>query len=759
MFPLRSVALVAVAHFAAGFPQYVPLNPNGNRVPGVASIGHQSPAGGGPENLYGFDFHEAGTAWSLVLCTLDSDGDGLTNGFELGDPCCVWTAGGPPPVYVDDISLPGLATGPYSAPATRKCGDVGACSNGVDACVVPPQFFVATDGDDVAGDGSLLNPWATWAGAAAALRPQLSAMSANVTVYLRGGTFALNASTVLTPADSGRNGFFVRYVAFPGEVPLLSGGVQASGWGPLAGTAGVWSAPLPVTTARQFWVDDLRVTESVARGVNLTESNTELLPSGYLTNDAGLLALVKASPLAQAAADVEFIFTSAAAQWQESRARVASWQVVASSSSALACPCLNISMAQPGFTLIRSKGYKESLPTGLINFIASLSPGQGYVSPSSAALFYAPLPGQALDNVTVIVAALDGPLLALLGDRTAQPAPLAVSNVLVQGIAFSHSTWLSPTLDGGYAPDQGGIGYSPLDLPPPLAGHGTHPVPAAVQLSTAHNVTLLNVTVEHVGASGIAVEGGSQDVLISRSSIRDISCSGIRLGEVSDIDEADPARLNARLRVADNALFGLALEFRDCSGIFGGFVSSTTIEHNDVQNTSWAGLTVGWMGWGGAPVRASLGGNRIVGNRIEYVNLVTGDGGTIYVMAPQPSRPDCSAGELACYSEMAFNYVANAIHHAALLYHDEGSAFWFTHDNVVSQPQLSDPHGWWWSWAAAWASSEYNILIADNTARGVNRSDMYAGNNLTLVNSTLLSWGAAWPPAAQAVVDAAGVRP
>ena len=49
--------------------------------------------------------------------------------------------------------------------------------------------------------------------------------------------------------------------------------------------------------------------------------------------------------------------------------------------------------------------------------------------------------------------------------------------------------------------------------------------------------------------------------------------------------------------------------------------------------------------------------------------------------------------------------------------------------------------------------------MARNTAIGVNRSDIAQGGlNLTVVNSTLLQWGAAWPPAAQAVVDESGVR-
>ena len=34
--------------------------------------------------------------WSRGLCEMDSDGDGMTNGEEVGDPQCVWTPGNNP---------------------------------------------------------------------------------------------------------------------------------------------------------------------------------------------------------------------------------------------------------------------------------------------------------------------------------------------------------------------------------------------------------------------------------------------------------------------------------------------------------------------------------------------------------------------------------------------------------------------------------------------------------------------------------------
>ena len=90
--PLRplTTATAALSSRVGARPRPATAKPfvqNGAGVAGVAAIGHVDPAGGGAENTYGDDFHKAGKKWTMALCTKDSDGDGLTNGLELGGGC------------------------------------------------------------------------------------------------------------------------------------------------------------------------------------------------------------------------------------------------------------------------------------------------------------------------------------------------------------------------------------------------------------------------------------------------------------------------------------------------------------------------------------------------------------------------------------------------------------------------------------------------------------------------------------------------
>lgn len=104
---LSTVALAVT--FIVGWSVYVEARPfRPGKVPNFAAVGAScnlchTTGGGTPRNAFGLSVEALVTPngeevfWGSELAAMDSDGDGFTNGEELGDPEGLWQEGDDPP--------------------------------------------------------------------------------------------------------------------------------------------------------------------------------------------------------------------------------------------------------------------------------------------------------------------------------------------------------------------------------------------------------------------------------------------------------------------------------------------------------------------------------------------------------------------------------------------------------------------------------------------------------------------------------------
>eukprot|EP00117_Sycon_ciliatum_P032755 scpid73886/ scgid4089/ Temptin len=98
-------------------PSARPWRPTWTVTPMCQSIGHVAQCNGPPSgagNLFGRAFVASNQAW-MTVCPQDSDGDGYTNGEELGDPSCTFTTG-TTPERSTNLSHPGFACSTFDNP-------------------------------------------------------------------------------------------------------------------------------------------------------------------------------------------------------------------------------------------------------------------------------------------------------------------------------------------------------------------------------------------------------------------------------------------------------------------------------------------------------------------------------------------------------------------------------------------------------------------------------------------------------------------
>jgi hypothetical protein len=136
MHALALFLLLALVQPGACRSSYQNAVPNGGNVPGSRAIGHVSTSGGGARNAFGVDFETSGRRWTGELCRKDSDGDGRSNGEELGDPECTWQVGDTP-ARTTRITHPGVD----DEPITAEQAEADATDAAVSALSLPPWII------------------------------------------------------------------------------------------------------------------------------------------------------------------------------------------------------------------------------------------------------------------------------------------------------------------------------------------------------------------------------------------------------------------------------------------------------------------------------------------------------------------------------------------------------------------------------------------------------------------------------------------
>lgn len=134
---LVALLLVASSVPAAAWPSF------NNHLPNAEAAGGCDLCHGSGLTVFGAQSKEVqvnGVSWSRLFCQ-DADGDGQTNGQELGDPCGHWRRGEEPP-RTDDLSSPSDDASTAASPNV-----------GCDAGEAAPATCDDTDIDDIGDDG------------------------------------------------------------------------------------------------------------------------------------------------------------------------------------------------------------------------------------------------------------------------------------------------------------------------------------------------------------------------------------------------------------------------------------------------------------------------------------------------------------------------------------------------------------------------------------------------------------------------------
>ena len=481
-------------------------------------------------------------------------------------------------------------------------------------------------------------------------------------VELSDGVHELDATLELTAADR-----HLAFVAAPGTRPVISAGRRISSW--RVDGRGWWHAAVGQDVGAQFYVNGQRRMRPFLprRGYFYIR---EAAPDELRAPTEAAYLKLGDFPAGDNPAMEFCLFHS----WKMSRSRILAYD------AKTGLVRIGIKKMTHDFDAPSSERWYR-----LDNVKSALGePGDWYHDSAAGELTYVPLPGETPESCTCVVSRL--------------PAAVHVSgadDIVFRGIDFA------------YADDR--VRDTEQNQLPQSAAYKL----GMVSVVQAKGVRFEDCAFLHCGAYGLALVKGTQDSGARRCDFVDVGCGGVRIGDGYDYSPADGivercfverCRLEHGGRVDPTG-----------PGILVCHARLTRLQHNDIHDFYYSGISCGW-GWS---FNITARDNLIEHNDISQIGRhVLSDMGGIYTLSRQPG------------TKIRFNRirdVTRARYGAFGLYFDSGSSLITATDNLVENSQ---DHSWFQADLSA------SNVVERNVFAGAHATQLNFGNRVTKAQPT-----------------------
>ena len=553
------------------------------------------------------------------------------------------------------------------------------------------EIWISPKGSDF-NDGTRQSPKATLTSALRQAREwrrtEDNRIQGGITIYMEGGTYAFHEPVFIRPEDSGTKESPTVIRSVGDEKVILSGGISINGW---KKQGKVWVADVPAFNGRpldfrQLWVNgkkavrarDVEDFEKMNRICSVDEKNEILYVPAVsirrlIDNKGNLKAKYAEMVLHQ--------------MWCVANLRIRSVEVQGDSAA--------IRFHQPESRIqfehlwprpmVTTNGHNSAFYLTNARELQDV-PGEWYHDIDARKVYYYPREGEKMQEAEVIVPAVE--TLVRVEGTLDRP----VCHIRFEKITFSYTTWMRPS-EKGHVPLQAGMyltdGYR-IDpkmqrnyLNHPLDNQGWLGRPAAaVRVVAARQIDFERCRFEHLGSTGLDYEEAVQGGVVRGCLFRDIAGNGLLVGSFSPAahethlpyDPADRREVCTQQQINNCYFTEIGNEDWGCLAIAAGYVGDVNIEHNEISEVPYSGISLGW-GW--TQTVNCMRNNRVHANLIHHYAKHMYDVAGIYTLGSQPKS---YVTENCVHSIYKPGYVHDP-NHWFYLYTDEGSSFITVRDN------------------------------------------------------------------------------
>ena len=553
------------------------------------------------------------------------------------------------------------------------------------------EIWISPKGSDF-NDGTRQFPKATLTSALRQAREwrrtEDNRIQGGITIYMEGGTYAFYEPVFIRPEDSGTKESPTIIRSVGDEKVILSGGISINGW---KKQGKVWVADVPAFNGRpldfrQLWVNgkkavrarDVEDFEKMNRICSVDEKNEILYVPvvsirRLIDNKGNLKAKYAEMVLHQ--------------MWCVANLRIRSVEVQGDSAAIrFHQPESRIQFEHPWpRPMVTTDGHNSAFYLTNARELQDV-PGEWYHDIDARKVYYYPREGEKMQEAEVIVPAVE--TLVRVEGTLDRP----VCHIRFEKITFSYTTWMRPS-EKGHVPLQAGMyltdGYR-IDpkmqrnyLNHPLDNQGWLGRPAAaVRVVAARQIDFERCRFEHLGSTGLDYEEAVQGGVVRGCLFRDIAGNGLLVGSFSPAahethlpyDPADRREVCTQQQINNCYFTEIGNEDWGCLAIAAGYVGDVNIEHNEISEVPYSGISLGW-GW--TQTVNCMRNNRVHANLIHHYAKHMYDVAGIYTLGSQPKS---YVTENCVHSIYKPGYVHDP-NHWFYLYTDEGSSFITVRDN------------------------------------------------------------------------------
>lgn len=601
----------------------------------------------------------------------------------------------------------------------------------------------------------------------------------DVIVLIADGTYKLTAPLVFRRADGGLNGKRVEWRAAEGAKPVISSGIEISGFASYDTERRIYVAATPKgLDTRQIWLNG---TLAERPWIELRASDVKFGATGFEITNPKYAYIAKLARPDRLELEATGFFTDRYSPVKSINGTTVTMQQPAWDNNTW------------GYDTVSKPIFPDDSRLFLVNaleFIGKTNDWharyhQWVIDPQAGKLYLRAGIDEDIKDLKVVVPTLET-LVSISGTPQAP-----VERLSFRGLTFAHTSWMGPGKPTGYANQQSGAYLSDVSPIRPKdawdkCGWGCvefesmrlkwHQMPAAVQVSAARGVAfegnhftqlgqialgIGNEPTAHLTGVGLA----TSDIRVARNRFSLLAGGAIMAGGVrADAHHpGDPNLINRNLVIEDNTVVTVSQDYKDNAAILTTYIDGATIRHNDISDAPYDAIAVGW-GWGYNDVGGNpnydenqkgyihnpkfttptvLRNTLVEGNRIHGVKLWYEDGGAIYNLSANPN------------SVIRNNHIFD-ISNRIGIYLDEGSKHFTVTGNVV------ETGGKWLNINTA-GKMYARRISTDNKAFGNWHNSMSTGGRWLPeigndARGNILVPDRDWPAGARKVIAAAGPR-